>query len=291
MLVRKPGLNLKLSESWEGPFVVCKKNSPLSYSVDTGDRKLGSVHVQLLKKYDKSVDAPQIRRVTSVLEGDTGEDEITTSYSEAKVKQQDLDSKQKNNINRLLSEHEDVLTAEPGLTNITEFSIETGETEPIFQRAYNMPASLKESIDTEIQWLLSKHYIRPSTSPWSSPMVTVHKPDGTARLCVDFKQINAVTRQQPFYMPRVEEVLEGVGKARYISKLDLSKGYYQICMRPSDIPKTAFICHRGKFEFLRMPFGVKNAPAVFQELMQGLLNPHKAFSTAYMDDVVIYSDS
>ena len=83
-----------------------------------------------------------------------------------------------------------------------------------------------------------------------------------------------------FYMPRVKDVLEGVGKARYISKLDLLKGYYQIKMQTGDIPKTAFICNRGKFEFVRMPFGVKNAPAVFQELMQGILEPHRNYSTA-----------
>ena len=124
-----------------------------------------------------------------------------------------------------------------------------------------------------------------------SPMVSVKKPDGTATLCVDFKKINAVTRQQPFFMPRVEEVLEGVGKASFISKLDLSKGYYQIKMKDSDVEKTAFICHRGKYEFLRMPFGVKNAPAVFQELMQALLDSHKQFSTPYMDDVIIFSKS
>ena len=81
-------------------------------------------------------------------------------------------------------------------------------------------------------------------------MVTVKKPDGMARLCVEFKRINAITRQQPFFMPRVEEVLEGVGKVVYISELDLTKGYYQINMRDSDIPKTAFICYRGKFKFL-----------------------------------------
>ena len=122
-------------------------------------------------------------------------------------------------------------------------------------------------------------------------MVTVRKPDGSARLCVDFKRINAVTRQQPFFMPRVEEVLEGVGKATFISKIDLTKGYYQIRMKESDVPKTAFICHRGKYEFLRMLFGVKNTPAVFQELMQSLLNPYITFSTAYMDDVVIFNDN
>ena len=79
--------------------------------------------------------------------------------------------------------------------------------------------------------------------------------------------------------------------ATFISKIDLTKGYYQIRMKELDVPKTAFICHRGKYEFLRMPFGVKNAPAVFQELMQSLLNPYTIFITAYMDDVVIFSDN
>ena len=118
-------------------------------------------------------------------------------------------------------------------------------------------------------------------------MVTVHKPDKTAWLCVDFKRINSVTRQQPFYIPQVEEVLKGVEKASYISKLDLTKGYYQIAMTESDIAKTAFISHRWKYEFLQMPFGVKNAPAVFQELMQSLLGEHKEFTTPYMDDVIV----
>jgi len=92
VLIRKPGLNLKLSESWEGPFIVSKKNSPFSYAVDSGERKLGSVHVQLMKKYDKTTAPTRIRRVTSVLEGNTREDDITTRYSETKLTQQ-LDSK------------------------------------------------------------------------------------------------------------------------------------------------------------------------------------------------------
>ena len=122
-------------------------------------------------------------------------------------------------------------------------------------------------------------------------MVTVKKADGSARLCVDFRKINSLTRQTPFYMPRVEEVLEGVGQAKFISKLDLSKGYYRVQLTENAIPKTAFTSHRGTFEFVRMPFGVKNAPACFQELMQRVLADHRQFSTAYMDDVVIFSAS
>ena len=120
-------------------------------------------------------------------------------------------------------------------------------------------------------------------------MVTVKKADGSARLCVDFRKINGLTRQTPFYMPRVEEVLEGVGRAHYISKLDLSKGYYQVQLTEEAIPKTAFTSHRGVFESIRMPFGVKNAPPCFQELMQRVLAEQRAWATAYMDDVMVYS--
>ena len=152
-----------------------------------------------------------------------------------------------------------------------------------------MPSSLRESIDKEIDWLLSKNYIRSSDSPWASPMVTVRKPDGSARLCVDFKAINQVMQQAPFYMPRVEEVLESVGKSKFIPKIDLTKGYYQIPMVVEDVCKTAFTCHRGRFEFLRMPFGVKNAPAVFQKLMQSIFRDDRNHCSPYMDDIVIFS--
>ena len=92
-------------------------------------------------------------------------------------------------------------------------------------------------------------------------------------------------------MPRVEEVLEGVGKAKFTSKFDLTKGYYQIPMVTADISKTAFICHRGKFEFQQMLFGVKNAPAVFQELVQSIFRQDVKYCTPYIDDIVIFSDS
>ena len=288
VLVRKPGLDTKLRESWEGPGKILAKNSPMSYKVETDKRVLNTVNIQQLKLF---VQPKQIRRVTSVLEGDTEADEITHRYSEAKLQPQQLTDSQQDQLKTILDKHQKVLTKEPGLTDKIQFDIDTGQTEPIYQRAYNSPVSLKSSIDIEIDWLLSKNYIRPSTSPWSSPMVTVRKPDGSARLCVDFKCINKVTRQMPFHMPRFEEILEGVGQSKFVSKLDLSKGYYHIRMVDTDIEKTAFTCHRGKFEFLRMPIGVKNAPAVFQQLMQDILTDYREFTAAYMDDIVIYSGS
>ena len=122
-----------------------------------GDRKLGSVHVQLLKKYEKP---KQVKRVTSVLEGDTELNDIVTRYSEAKVETQQLQPDQEDQLQRLLQKHKTVLTKEPELTREMTFGIDTGDAQPIFQHAYNTPASLKQSVDVEIDWLLSQGYIR-----------------------------------------------------------------------------------------------------------------------------------
>ena len=287
--MRKAGTNTKLSESWYGPFKVEKKNSLLSYRVNTGDRVLPSVHIQLLKEYVQRQSDPRVNRVTSVLDPDTAGDTLEDRYAEVQVRGNSVDETKAKDIASWEADYSDILTKEPGLTHLSEFTMNTGDHPPIFQRAYSTPTFLVDSVDKELQWLLSKNYIRPSKSPWASPMVTVRKPDGSARLCVDFKAINNINQPIPFYMPRVEEVLESVGKACIISKLDLTKGYYQVQMSPLDIPKTAFTCHKGRFEFLRMPFGVKNAPAVFQELMQGLFSEDASFCSPYMDDLIIFS--
>ena len=286
--IRKPGLDLKLRESWEGPGKVIGVNSPLSYKIETDKRVIPTVHIQQLKEFKQH---KSVRRVTAVLEQDTESEEITSRYAEAKVEPQQLTDSQQQQIQQLLAKHSHVLDKEPGLTTLVEFDIDTGDADPIYQRPYSTPVALRTSVDTEIDWLITKGYIKPSSSPWASPMVTVRKADGSARLCVDFRKINSLTRQTPFYMPRVEEVLEGVGQAKFISKLDLSKGYYQVQLTKEAMPKTAFTSHRGTFEFTRMPFGVKNAPACFQELMQRVLAEHRKYATAYMDDVVVYSTS
>ena len=284
--VRRPGLNQKLRESWAGPGTIVKVNSPVSYKVQTPDRLIPTVHIQQLKVATMS----SVRKIAAVVQETAGE-ELMTSVATTKIQTQELTVVQQTQLTEELNKYKDVLTKEPGLTTITKFDIDTGEAEPVHQRPYSTPVTLKDSVNKELEWLLQKGYIVPSSSPWSSPMVTVHKPDGSARICVDFRRVNSLTKQRPFFMPRVEEVIEGIGKACFISKLDLSKGFYQVRLTDEAMEKTAFTCHKGEYHFTRMPFGVKNAPACFQSLMQQVLAELGDFATAYMDDVVIFISS
>jgi len=152
VMMRKAGLCGKLESSWSGPYTVIKKNSPLSYGIDMGDRKVPSVHVSLLKKYMRESDSVKIARATTVIDSDTKEDDISERYTEVKVSGEgDIDSEQRKELDEVLNRFSGTLTKEPGLTGLAEFSVDTGTHHPIMQRPYNTPAHLRTSIDEEIQ--------------------------------------------------------------------------------------------------------------------------------------------
>ena len=136
--------------------------------------------------------------------------------------------------------------------------------------------------------------IQPSHSPWASPIVLVRKKDNTLRFCVDYRALNEVTKPDKFPIPRIDDLLDQLGKARYFSTLDLAAGYWQIQVDKTSQEKTAFVTHQGLFEFRVMPFGLTNAPSVFQRVMQQVLsglNPPdgREFVEVYIDDVLIFS--
>ncbi len=114
---------------------------------------------------------------------------------------------------------------------------------------------------------MAQGIITESDSHWCSPPLPVRKKDGSIRIVVDYRKLNQVTEDEPLYMPSTEEILARLGAAHYLSKLDLAKGFHQIPMAEESSKYTAFACKFGKFEYLKMPFGLKNAPATFQLLM------------------------
>ena len=179
-----------------------------------------------------------------------------------------------------------------GVTTVVEHSIDTGEAKPIKQRPWRTPLAYREKVVTMIGDMLARGVVVPSRSSWASPVVLVTKKDGSLRFCVDYRQLNANTRKDVYPLPRVDDILDSIGKnpACYFSKLDLRSGYWQVKMAPYDQEKTAFTTFHGLFEFTVMLFGLCNAPATFQRLMEtvlhGLLG---SFVSVYLDDIIIYS--
>ena len=163
---------------------------------------------------------------------------------------------------------------------------------PVKQRAYRVSPKEDEFIKKEVEKLLDMKIIKPSKSPWASPVVLAGKKDGTLRFCVNYKALNDVTVKDSYPQPIIEDLLNQVAGHKYYTKLDLYSGYHQIPMNEESIEKTAFIVKQGLYEFERMPFGLTNAPASFQRAMDELFaDLYGKFVTVYMDDFCIYSDT
>ena len=179
-----------------------------------------------------------------------------------------------------------------GCTNLICHEIPVVDGVPVSQRYRRIPPSQYEEVKNHIKKLLEQEVIRESCSPYSSPLVIVRKKDGSIRLCVDYRRLNAKTRKDAFPLPRIEESLDSLSGARWFSTLDLASGYNQVEVLERDRPKTAFCTPFGLYEFNRMPFGLCNAPGTFQRLMERILGDQRCQALLlYLDDVVVFSST
>ncbi|WVZ22654.1 hypothetical protein V8G54_001198 [Vigna mungo] len=161
---------------------------------------------------------------------------------------------------------------------------------PVSMAPYRMaPAELAE-LKKQIEELLEKKFIRPSVSPWGAPVLLVKKKDGSSRLCVDYRQLNKVTIKNRYPLPRIDDLLDQLKGAGVFSKIDLRSGYHQILVKPEDVQKTAFRSRYGHYEYVVMPFGVTNAPAIFMDYMNCVFRSClDKFVVVFIDDILIYS--
>jgi hypothetical protein len=172
-----------------------------------------------------------------------------------------------------------------------EFAIELQPgTSPISKRPYRMPPTELAELKKQLQELLDKGFIRPSTSPWGCPSLFVKKKYESLRLCIDYRPLNAVTIKNKYPLPRIDVLFDQLVGAKVFSKIDLCSGYHQIKIRASDILKTAFSTRYGLYEFLVMSFGLTNAPVYFMYLMNSVFMPElDKFVVVFIDDILVYS--
>ena len=185
-----------------------------------------------------------------------------------------------------------------GETDSIQLSINTGEASPIKQPDRRMPYAARQEVARHIRKMQEANVIQPSSSPRSSPIVLVKKKVGTLSFCfcVDYRRLNSVTKADTFPLPRMDDILDQLGNCKFFSTLDLKSGYWQIKVHPNSQEKAAFVAHQGLCEFRVMLFGLMNAPAVSQRLMQQVvmgLNPEAGpdYIAVYLDDILVFSRS
>ena len=283
----------------QGGRVPVRLCNPHPYSLVVGRyQKLGKLY---------PVDAADVRgsRDLSLSLGDDGTVEVALVGAEdgptrtlpeemrALADRTDLPRGQQEELQAMLSKWKKVFAVHDedfGQTDVVQHQIHTGDAPPIRERHRPLPPSMYKEMKTLLHGMLEKGVITESCSPWAAPIVLVKKKDGSWRFCVDYRKLNAITHKDAFPLPRIEETLTNLTRAQWFSTLDLASGYWQVGVDPRDQEKTAFTTPLGLFEFKRMPFGLCNAPATFQRLMQQCLSGQVTESLlVYLDDIIIYS--
>ena len=192
----------------------------------------------------------------------------------------------------VLCKHASVISQGPtdlGRCEAIEHKIYTADASPIRMAPRRIPYHQQEEVQNEIESKLSAGLVRKSNSPWAFPIVVVRKKDGSARICVDYRKLNDVTKKDAHPLPRIEDIFDALRGSKYFSTIDLASGYHQVSVARKDQEKTAFVTPWGHYEYVVMPFGLCNAPATFQRLMTLIFSGLIGLDCLiYLDDIIIF---
>lgn len=300
-----------------GPYTVVKQLTEQNYLISTPERckRHQLCHVNLLKAYyvraSKEQSAPVdgahpvcVSNTVSSRSGSSVKDDLPKHASAVltgRLKNSEvlrdlngilghLPGSQKEELAGIIHKYLCLFGDVPSCTNMIEHDIDVGDAKPIKQRFYRVNPEKRKFLDSEIEYMLKNGIAEPSSSSWASPCLLVPKSDNTPRFCSDFRKVNSVTKPDSFPLPRIDDCIDQVGAAKFISRFDLLKGYWQVPLSKRAREIAAFTTPTGLYSYTVMPFGLRNARATFQRLMNTVVGDLDGCAV-YLDDVVIYSDT
>lgn len=324
VLVLLPIPGSSLQARYSGPYLIEKKVGNRDYMVATPDRRRRSrlCHVNMLKAYverapvvpkesavsghgDVTTPEPRVSLAADVQEelssAEMDSDSFSAALTQGKFSNSlalenlplllsHLDFSQQTDVINLIQSHRSLFADIPTQTHVLSHDIDVGDAKPIKQHPYRVNPDKRCRLKAQVEYMVKHGIAVKSSSAWSSPCLLSVKANGEDRFCTDFRRVNGVTRPDCYPLPRMEDCVDHVGAARFVSKLDLLKGFWQIPLTDRAQEISAFVTPDNFLQYTVMAFGMCNAPATFQRLMNAVLSG-LSFCEAYLDDLVICSSS
>ena len=298
-----------LQARYFGPYTVERKVSDLNYVVNTpGRRKQNQMcHINMLKPYfdRNNSDVKPVTVTKSLPNSKTDNNESVNSENSdpgsAKLinstilenldrKLQHLELEEREELKQLIHEYEHLFPDVPTRTDKIYHDVAMDENvKPVKQHPYRMNPEKQKCLQKEIDYLLENDLIEKSQSEWSSPCILVPKPDKSYRMCTDFRKVISVTKTDSYPIPRIDDCIDKVGHAKYVTKIDLLKGFWQVPLTDRAKEASAFVTSNQLYQYKVMPFGMKNSPATFQRLMNMVVSGLDGCDV-YIDDAIIHSN-
>jgi len=317
VIILLPNPGDPLSSSYTGPCRVLEKVDKLNYVVSTPMRrkKAQKCHVNIMKTYHA-----RVQTVASVASPVDSENEITTAppvdlesehnkceldfggvpqpiklnnsqaLANLENKLLHLTPTQRSEMTSLIRDNEQLFPDVPGKASGMFHDVDVGDNRPIKQHPYRVSPQKRDIIRKEVEYMLNNKIIQPCDSQWASPCLLVPKPDKSARFCTDYRFVNKITKTDSYPLPRVDDLIDQIGEARFVSKFDLLKGYWQIPLTARARDISSFVTPDGLYQYLVTPFGMKNSGCTFQRFMNQVVSelPH---TKVYVDDIIIYTNT